>query len=102
MAPRKLYLDSRRRVSGDHSDFDYRLPNSIQVPKSRCFVDSVHIANVFPTLTNHSKFIYIEEISTTNVSTKRKVALTSGNYDGTTLATEVATHVAGVRLQRPT
>ena len=91
MSPRKLYVDSRKRVSGSHSDFDYQLPNPIQVPKSRCFVDSVHLANVFPTITSHSKFIYIEEISTTNVSTKRKVGLTAGqNHDGTTLATEVA------------
>ena len=91
MSPRKLYVDSRKRVSGSHSDFDYQLPNPIQVPKSRCFVDSVHLANVFPTITSHSRFIYIEEISTTNVSTKRKVGLTAGqNHDGTTLATEVA------------
>ena len=91
MSPRKLYIDSRKRVSGTHSDFDYQLPNPIQVPKSRCFVDSVHLANVFPTITSHSRFIYIEEISTTNVSTKRKIGLTAGqNHDGTTLATEVA------------
>jgi len=88
--PHKIYVESRKRVSGSHSDFDYQLPNPIQVPKSRCFVDSVHIANVFPTITGHSRFIYLEEISTANVSTKRKVGLTVGTYDGTTLATEVA------------
>ena len=93
MPVRKLYIDSRRRVSGSHSDFDYQLPQPVQVPKSRCFVDSVHLANVFPTITGHSRFIYIEEISTTNVSTKRKVGLTVGGYDGTTLATEVATQL---------
>ena len=92
--PHKIYVDSRKRVSGFHSDFDYQLPNSIQVPKSRCFVDAVHIANVFPTITSHSRFIYIEEISTSNVSTKRKVGLTAGQmFDGTTLATEVATQL---------
>jgi len=53
-------------------------------------VDSLHIANVFPTITSHSKFIYIQEVDTSNVSTKRKVALTQRTYDGTTLATEVA------------
>ena len=47
----------------------------------------------FPTITSHSQFIYIEEILTTNVSTKRKVGLTVGGYDGTTLATEVATQL---------
>ena len=78
-------------MSGSHNDFDYQLPNPIQVPTSRCFVDSVHLANVFPSITSHSRFIYIQEISTANVSTKRKVGLTVGqNHDGTTLATEVA------------
>ena len=91
MGPRKLYVDSRKRVSGSNRDFDYELPNPIQVPKSRCFVDRVHLANVFPTITSHSRSIYIQEISTANVSTKRKVGLTVGqNHDGTTLATEVA------------
>ena len=88
--PHKIYVDSRKRVSGSHSEFDYQLPNPIQVPKSRCFVDSVHIPNIFPTITAHSRFIYIEETSTANVSTKRKVALTQRSYDGGTLATEVA------------
>ena len=91
MPVRKLYIDSRRRVSGSHSDFDYQLPNPIQVAKSRCFVDSVHLANVFPTITNHNRFIYLEETSTANVSTQRKVGLTAGqSHDGTTLAEEVA------------
>ena len=90
MPIRKLYIDSRRRSSGSHADFDYQLPQPVQVPKSRCFVDSVHLANVFPTITSHSRFIYIQEISTTNVSTKRKVGLTVGGYDGTTLATEIS------------
>ena len=90
MPIRKLYIDSRRRSSGSHSDFDYQLPQPVQVPKSRCFVDSCHLANVFPTITSHNRFIYVQEISTTNVSTKRKVGLTVGGYDGTTLATEVA------------
>jgi len=88
--PHKLYIDSRKRVSGSHSDFDYQLPQPIRAPKSRFFVDSVHLANVFPTITSHNRFIYIEEMSTTNVSTKRKVGLTIGGYDGTALATEVA------------
>ena len=93
MPIRKLYIDSRRRSSGSHSDFDYQLPQPVQVPRSRCFVDSVHLANVFPTITSHSRFIYIEETSTTNMSTKRKVGLTVGGYDGTSLATEVDTQL---------
>ena len=94
MNPRKLYIDSRKRASGSHSDFDYQLPNPIQVPRSRCFVDAVHLANVFPTITEHSRFIYIEEINAASVSTKRKVGLTAGvGHDGTTLASEVETQL---------
>ena len=88
--PHKIYVDSRKKINGSHSQFDYQLPNPIQVPKARCFVDSVHIPNIFPTITAHSKFIYLQEFSISNVSTKRKVALTERTYDGTTLATEVA------------
>ena len=90
--PHKLYIDSRRRVSGSHSEFDYQLPNPIQLTKqSRCFVDAVHLANIFPTIHANNRFIYIEELATNNTATKRKVALTSGkSFDGPSLATEIA------------
>ena len=81
-------------MSGSHSDFIYQLTSPVQVPKSSCFVDSVHLANVFLTITSHSRFIYIEEISTPNVSTKRMVGMIAGqNHDGTNLATELATQL---------
>ncbi len=90
MGPRKFYIDSRKRVSGSHSDFDYQLPMTVEVPKSRCFVDSVQLANVFPSITNDNKYIYLREKNTSNVTTNRQVELTVGSYDGYTLATEVA------------
>ncbi len=90
MGPRKFYIDSRKRVSGSHSDFDYQLPLTVEVPKSRCFVDSVQLANVFPSITNDNKFIYLNEVNTLNASIDRKIELTVGSYDGYTLATEVA------------
>jgi hypothetical protein len=78
-------------VSGSHSDFDYQLPNTIQVPKSRCFVDSVHLGNIFPTITEHSMWIYLSERGTNNVITHRKIALTANkSFDGPTLAVEIA------------
>ena len=91
MGIRKLYVDSRRKISGSHSDFDYQLPNTIQVPPCRCFVDAVHIANIFPTITEHSKFIYISERATNNAITYRKVELTANkSFDGPSLAVEAA------------
>ncbi len=73
MSPRKFYIDSRKRVSGSHSDFDYQLPLAVQVPKSRCFVDAVQLANVFPSITNDNMFIYLNEVNTLNVSINRKI-----------------------------
>ena len=90
--PHKLYLDSRRRASGSHSDFDYQLPQPIHVPKSRCFVDSVHLANVFPTIHENNKQMYMSERDVNNVITYRKLTLTTNQYfDGDALALELAT-----------
>ena len=89
--PHKLYVDSRKRVSGSHSEFDFQLPIPIQVPKSRCYVDAVHLPNLFPSITAHNRHLYVEETTLANSSVKRKVALTAGKvFDGTSLATEIA------------
>ncbi len=57
--PPKLYIVSVDRGVSCLYEFDYQLPQPVQVPKSRCFVHSCHLANVFPTITSHSMFIYI-------------------------------------------
>ena len=72
-------------MADSHSDFNYQLPNPIQVPKSRRFVASVYFANVFPTITSHKRSLYIQEISTANVSRNCKHGLHAGQkHDGTT------------------
>ena len=97
---RKIYIDSRFRDSGTNSNFQFTLPAPVLHPKSRAYIDSIHIPNVFYTINNLNKHIYLEEIyidafgvnPTGNTLTrKRKIALDEGFYDLQTLATQLAT-----------
>ena len=83
----KIYVDSRRRISGHSADFVYQLAWPIDVPQSRVFVDSVQIPNVFKPITDFNRHVYLEETTAAGVSTKRKVALQPGFYDANELAT---------------
>ena len=88
MAPHKIFVHSSARVNSahsTHSDFSFQLAASLEVEKSRCLIDQVHIANEFPSIHANNKYVYIEE-SVSGVSHKRKIALTEGSYDGDTLA----------------
>ena len=90
--PHKLYIDSRARVNpgaSSHSNFVFQLKSPIDLPHARCFVDQVHLPNIFSTITLHNRYIYIEEL-VSGVSTKRKLALTEGLYDANTLPTHLA------------
>ena len=99
MTLRKLFMDSRNAKSGSHIDFDYQLPQRVKMPRSRCFVDSAHLPNVFPTIHGQNSHIYISERSTSNVITYRKLALTSNtNYDGANLAAEIAAKMNAEQL----
>jgi len=89
--PHKLYIDSRNRIRGSASDFFYQIPIPIHIQASRAFIDSVSLPNVFPTLHGNNNAVYLEEINSSNVSTKRKIFLRNGFYDGEALALELKT-----------
>ena len=51
LGPRKLYIDSRARSSGSHSDFTYQLAQSIEVPHGMvAIIDTVSVPNTFMTI----------------------------------------------------
>ena len=58
---RKLYIDSRARKVGTHSDFTWQADRPIMAEKCRCFIDSVHIPNFFGTITQTNQYLYITE-----------------------------------------
>ena len=59
----KIYVDSRSRVSGTNTDFEFALPYSIAIPEeSAMVVDQVLIPNSFYTIeTGVNDVIYILE-----------------------------------------
>ena len=86
----KIYVHSKGRVntSSSHSDFSFQLPYPVEIQQSRAFIDQVHIPNSFETIHENNKFIYIEEMIGSS-SQKRKIALTEGVYDSSSLVTEL-------------
>ena len=88
----KLYIDSRKRISGTSSNFAYQLPVPIEMPSGRAYIDSVSLPNAFPSIHSKNRFVYIEE-RVQNTDFKRKIQLTLGFYDGFTLAEEVQTQI---------
>ena len=107
---RKLYIDSRAKKAGTNSDFIWQADRPIMVEKCRCFIDSVHIPNVFGTITSTNQNIYITEqqanftvlanqnkiyISETSggIEIERVLSLPAGVYTEASLATEMQFHL---------
>jgi len=94
---RKIFIDSRFRDSGSFANFQYSLKTPVIHPKCRAYIDQLHIPNVFPTIHENNRNLYIvESYSDDGVLyhvRKRKVPLTVGNYDIDSLATELQTQL---------
>jgi hypothetical protein len=84
--PRKLYIDSRYRSSGSHSDFIFQLAHSIEVPAgSVAIIDTVSVPNVFQTIDSTRNKLYVDFYENPD----KIVTLTAGMYNGVTLAAEL-------------
>jgi hypothetical protein len=84
--PRKLYIDSRYRSSGTHSDFTFQLAQSIEVPHGFvAVVDTVSVPNVFQTVDATRNKLYVELFEQPD----QVLTLTTGMYNGVTLAAEL-------------
>jgi hypothetical protein len=95
LGPRKLYIDSRYRASGSHSDFTYQLSQSIEVPHGMvAIIDSVSVANVFQTIDSTRNKLYVDVFN----HSPQVVTLTTGMYNGVTLAAELQTQLNAMGL----
>jgi hypothetical protein len=84
--PRKLYIDSRARSSGSHSDFTYQLAQSIEVPHGMvAIIDTVSVPNVFQTVDGTRNKLYLEVYGVP----AQVITLTTGMYNGVTLAAQL-------------
>jgi hypothetical protein len=88
LGPRKLYIDSRYRSSGTHSDFVFQLAQSVEVPAGMvAIIDTVSVPNIFMTVDASRDKLYLQLFG----ANPRDVVLTltHGMYNGVTLANEL-------------
>jgi hypothetical protein len=88
--PRKLYIDSRFRSSGSHSDFTFQLSQSVEVPHGWvAIIDNIQIPNVFLTCDGSRNRLYLRLSNSDQPDQDRMITLTDGMYNGITLAIEL-------------
>ena len=81
-----LYVDSRTRVRGSHSDFAVSLPEQMTLRDARVRIDNIRTTDTFTTVSSRNRYVYF--LSGASLTA---VALADGAYIGTTLAAELAT-----------
>jgi len=88
--PRKLYIDSRYRSSGSHSDFTFQLAQSIEMPHGWvALIDNIQIPNVFLTCDGSRNKLYLKLFFPDLTEQDRTITLTPGMFNGITLAIEL-------------
>ena len=90
---RKLFLDSRFKISGTDSDFTLELPQDVQCTRTASFfVASCSFANTFSTVTPYNgQFYWIERVNVAGMTVYEMnvYIIRPGNYTGTELAPEL-------------
>ena len=69
---RKIFVDSRFRDSGTFANFQTTLATPVLHPKCRAYLDNIHIPNLFYTIHDNAKHIYIVEQWLTNPGTAQE------------------------------
>ena len=86
MATKTLYIDSRTKISGTHSQFKISLPEELTLRGARVRVDSIRTTDTFKTVSSRNRFAYFLDGS----GGLSSVALDEAAYTGSTFATELA------------
>jgi len=101
MPTRRVYIDSRYRCpGGTDSDFRYALRTPIEVPPGTLgFIDGVVLSQSFGcVIAGYNDTVFVREIYQAG-TTDRVLTLGAGDYNGYTLATELAAKLnAGTTL----
>ena len=58
MATKTLYIDSRTKITGSHSDFKVSLPEELTLRGARVRVDNIRTTDTFKTVSSRNKFAY--------------------------------------------
>ena len=90
---RKIYLDSRYRLSGTTSDYEIELPRTVTVAKNALgWITDLHLPVSWYNIDQHNNRLYVFTSATVspNIITRAYVVdVTPGNYTGDTLAAEL-------------
>ena len=75
LSVRKIYIDSRYRASGSPANFEYELPQTVELPKNtRAFITEFTGVNAWDTVSSSNNQLYVVE--ETNIATHICRALT--------------------------
>ena len=87
---RKIYLDSRYRLSGTTSDYEIELPRTVTVAKNALgWITDLHLPVSWYNIDQHNNRLYVltSAFVSTNVQTRAYVVdVTPGNYTAESLA----------------
>lgn len=95
---RKVFVDSRWRIAGDHNSFTIELPNDVATTRtSSVYLASCSFSNTFETVTagvNDKLYCIVTRVGSSVASTA-VATISPGKYTGVTLATEIQTRLRG-------
>ena len=94
---RKLFIDSRYKVSGTHADFLVELPTDVDCTRTSSFyVASCSFANTYQTVTPYNNvFWWLGRLPNMNITTIYGAAIPVGSYEPSALATTLAALLNG-------
>ena len=82
MDRRKLYIDSRYRASGSPSNFEYELPETVELPKNtRAFITEFTSVNNWDTISQSNNQMYVVEELDIATQVPRVLTITQNPYD---------------------
>jgi hypothetical protein len=89
LAVRKVFIDSRFAVSGDSSNFQYELPEVVELPNDTvCFCTEMTCVTSWDTVSANNNRMYVVE-NTGFIYSARIATIATGAYDSETLRTAV-------------
>ena len=93
---RKLFVDSRSRISGDHNNFTIQLPQDIETtPRASVYLVGCAFGNVFMTVTKdvNDRFYWMEGVTSPAFWVRTVAVIPEGNYTISSLATALQTAI---------
>ncbi len=85
MTTKTLYVDSRTRIRGSHTDFSVTLPEAMTLRGARVRVDNIRTTDTFATVSAQNRYVYFLNGS----GGLSAYALAPGAYTGTIFAAEL-------------